>query len=72
MKKNLHSGGSCGKDRCHLDYNHYDSVRSDYYLDNLSVMKIPLNVMLLKRTISYLIIVTGTMGGARVKIFSWV
>ena len=37
MKKNLHSGGSCGEDRCHLDYNHYDSIPSYYYLDNLSV-----------------------------------
>ena len=40
MKKNLHSGGSCGEDRCHLDYNHYDSIRSFHYLDNLSVMNI--------------------------------
>ena len=30
MKRNLHSGGSCGKNCSHLDYNHYDSFCSSY------------------------------------------
>ena len=34
-KRNLHSGGSSGKDCCHLS-NHYDSILSYNYLDNHS------------------------------------